>query len=34
MGRLVAMAQFISRLTDKRNSFFQLLKTQYKEVVA
>ncbi|XP_004305397.1 PREDICTED: uncharacterized protein LOC101305968 [Fragaria vesca subsp. vesca] len=33
-GRLVALAHFISRLTDKCNPFFQLLKTQYKENVA
>ncbi|XP_004308201.1 PREDICTED: uncharacterized protein LOC101305990 [Fragaria vesca subsp. vesca] len=33
-GRLVALARFISHLTDKCNPFFQLLKTQYKENVA
>nr|XP_011462120.1 PREDICTED: uncharacterized protein LOC105350849 [Fragaria vesca subsp. vesca] len=32
-GRLVALARFISRLTDKCNPFFQLLKSQYKENV-
>ncbi|KAL6219258.1 hypothetical protein ACLB2K_012464 [Fragaria x ananassa] len=32
-GRLVALARFISRLTDKCNPLFQLLKSQYKENV-
>ncbi|KAL6225399.1 hypothetical protein ACLB2K_004249 [Fragaria x ananassa] len=33
-GRLVALARFISCLTDKCNPFFHLLKTQYKENVS
>ncbi|XP_004292410.1 PREDICTED: uncharacterized protein LOC101297116 [Fragaria vesca subsp. vesca] len=32
-GRLVALVRFISRLTDRCNPLFQLLKSQYKENV-
>ena len=32
-GRLVALARFISRLTDRCNPFFQLLKAQHKKEI-